>query len=170
MEMFLRYAERYGGNSAAAFAMLDSELARQGLRPNRVLSDGAALPESFDELRGRHDQDRGSAPLDPDITSSGRGNSRQVSGFGRSTPKAEEVPQPSAIRSEVERKGAEIRQDIESSQGGFDAGAQIVRSPDGTLATKKSLLLQSGRQVATDATESIDAAKDLAKDLLKRKK
>ena len=170
LEMFMRYAERYGGSSAAAFAMLDSELARQGLRPNRVLSDGAALPESFDELRRRHDQDRSSPPLNPDLTSSGRGNSRQVSGFGRSTPKIEEAPQPSAIRSEVEKKGAEIRQSTESSQGGFDANAQIVRSPDGTLATKKSLLMQSGRQVASDTTESIDAAKGVAKDLLKRKK
>ena len=170
LEMFMRYAERYGGNSAAAFSMLDSELARQGLRPNRVLSDGAALPESFEELRRRHDQDRSSPRLDPDIMSSGRGNSRQVSGFGRSTPKVEEVLQPSSIRSEIERKGLEIRQGSESSQGSFDANAQIVRSPDGTLTTKKSLLMQSGRQVATDTTESIDAAEGLAKDLLKRKK
>jgi conjugal transfer mating pair stabilization protein TraG len=170
MEMFLRYAERYGGSSAAAFAMLDSELARQGLRPNRVLSDGAALPASFDDLRRRHDQSRGSAPLGPDISSTDRGNSRRVSGFGRSTPKAEEMPQPSAIRSEVERKGSEIRQGAESSQGGFEAEAQMVRSADGTLTTKKSLLMQSGRQVAADATESIDSAKDLAKDLIKRKK
>lgn len=170
LEMFMRYAERYGGSSAAAFAMLDSELARQGLRPNRVLSDGTALPESFDELRHRHDQDTSSPSLNPDLTSSGRGNSRQVSGFGRSTPKIEVAPQPSAIRNEVEKKGAEIRQSAESSQGGFDANAQIVRSPDGILATKKSLLMQSGRQVANDTTESIDAAKGLAKDLLKRKK
>ncbi|MDP1693708.1 MAG: conjugal transfer protein TraG N-terminal domain-containing protein [Burkholderiaceae bacterium] len=170
LEMFMRYAERYGGNSAAAFSMLDSELARQGLRPNRVLSDGAALPESFEDLRQRHDEDRSSPRLDPDIMSSGRGNSRQVSGFGRSTPKVEEVLQPSSIRSEIERKGSEIRQGAESSQGSFDANAQIVRSPDGTLTTKKSLLMQSGRQVATDTTESIDAAMGLAKDLLKRKK
>lgn len=170
LEMFMRYAERYGRSSAAAFAMLDSELARQGLRPNRVLSDGAALPESFDELRRRHDRDRSSSPVNPDLTSSDRDNSRQVSRFGRSTPKIEEAPQPSAIRSEVEKKGAAIRQSTESSQGGFDANAQIVRSPDGTLATKKSLLMQSGRQVASDTTESIDAAKGVAKDLLKRKK
>ncbi|MFM9916909.1 MAG: conjugal transfer protein TraG N-terminal domain-containing protein [Rhizobacter sp.] len=170
LEMFMRYAERYGGSSAAAFAMLDSELARQGLRPNRVLSDGAALPESFDELRRRHDRDRSSSPVNPDLTSSDRDNSRQVSRFGRSTPKIEEAPQPSAIRSEVEKKGAAIRQSTESSQGGFDANAQIVRSPDGTLATKKSLLMQSGRQVASDTTESIDAAKGVAKDLLKQKK
>jgi conjugal transfer mating pair stabilization protein TraG len=170
LEMFMRYAERYGGNSAAAFSMLDSELARQGLRPNRVLSDGAALPESFEELRRRHDQDRSSPRLEPDIMSSGRGNSRQVSGFGRSTPKVEEVLQPSSIRSEIERKGSEIRQGAESAQGSFDASAQIVRSPDGTLTTKKSLLMQSGRQVASDTAESIDAAKGLAKDLLKGKK
>ena len=78
--------------------------------------------------------------------------------------------QPSSIRSEIERKGLEIRQGAESSQGSFDANAQIVRSPDCTLTTKKSLLMQSGRQVASDTAESIDAAKGLAKDLLKGKK
>jgi conjugal transfer mating pair stabilization protein TraG len=166
----MRYAERYGGSSAAAFSMLDSELARQGLRPNRVLSDGAALPESFDELRRQYDRERTSPPLNPDLTSSGRGNSRRVSGFGDSTPRIEEAPRPSAIRGEVENKAAEIRQSTESSQGSFDAKAQIVRAPDGTLATNKSLLMQSGRQVASDATESMNAAKEAAKDLLKRKK
>ena len=30
--------------------MLDAELARQGLRPNRVFSDGSALPVSFEDL------------------------------------------------------------------------------------------------------------------------
>ena len=170
LEMFMRYAERYGGSSAAAFSLLDSELARQGLRPNRVQSDGAALPESFDDLRRKYDRERTSPLLNPDLTSSGRGNSRRVSGFGQSTPKIAETPQPSVIRGEVEKRAAEIRQSTESSQGGFDAKAQIVRAPDGTLTTKKSLLMQSGRQVASDATESMDAAKEVAKDLLKRKK
>ncbi|MBC7942605.1 MAG: hypothetical protein H7Z19_23110 [Chitinophagaceae bacterium] len=60
----------------------------------------------------------------------------------------EEVLQPSSIRGEIKRKVSETRQGAESSQGSFDADAQIVRSPDGTLTTKKSLLMQSGRQVA----------------------
>ncbi|MDL2339399.1 MAG: hypothetical protein QFE16_16305, partial [Pseudomonadota bacterium] len=77
---------------------------------------------------------------------------------------------PSVIRGEVEKRAAEIRQSTESSQGGFDAKAQIVRAPDGTLATKRSLLMQSGRQVASDGAESMDATKEAAKDLLKRKK
>lgn len=34
LEMFMRYAEQYGGNSAAAHALMESELARQSLRPN----------------------------------------------------------------------------------------------------------------------------------------
>jgi conjugal transfer mating pair stabilization protein TraG len=45
--MFMRYAEEYGGDSAAAHALMESELARQSLRPNRVFSDGTALPASF---------------------------------------------------------------------------------------------------------------------------
>lgn len=47
LEMFMRYAQQYGGDSAAAFALFDAELARQGLRPNRAFSDGTALPTSF---------------------------------------------------------------------------------------------------------------------------
>ena len=169
LEMFMRYAERYGGGSAAAFAMLNAELARQGLRPNRALSDGAALPESFDEVQRRYEFERSSPPLSPDLASSAAANSQRVSAFGRFTSRVEVAPQPSAIRGQVEMKAAEMRQKIESSQAGFDARAQMTRAPDGTVATKKSLLKQSGRQVANDTAESIDAAKGLAKDLLEKR-
>ena len=169
LEMFMRYAERYGGSSAAAFAMFDAELARQGLRPNRAFSDGAALPMSFDELHRRHELERNDPLLNPDQPANARANSRQVSGFGQSVLKTEEAAQPSAVRSEVQIKAQEIRQQAESTQGSFDGKAEIVRTPDGTLATKRSLLVQSGKQVAGDASASIESAKDAVKGLLKRK-
>ena len=169
LEMFMRYAERYGGSSAAAFAMFDAELARQGLRPNRAFSDGAALPMSFDELHRRHELERNDPLLNPDQPANARANSRRVSGFGQSVLKTEEAAQPSAVRSEVQIKAQEIRQQAESTQGSFDGKAEIVRTPDGTLATKRSLLVQSGKQVAGDASASIESAKDAVKGLLKRK-
>ena len=36
LAMFTRYAEQYGGNSASARILMEAELARQSLRPNRV--------------------------------------------------------------------------------------------------------------------------------------
>ena len=52
----------------------------------------------------------------------------------------------------------------------FDAKAEIVKAPDGTLASKKSLLKHTGKQVAEDGSATIDNAKDAVKDLLKRDK
>jgi conjugal transfer mating pair stabilization protein TraG len=51
LAMFLRYAEAYGGSSASAQALMDAELARRGLPPNRQGLEGAALPSSFEEWR-----------------------------------------------------------------------------------------------------------------------
>ncbi|MCH2242912.1 MAG: hypothetical protein MK041_13520, partial [Aquabacterium sp.] len=54
LAMFTRYAEQYGGTSAAARALMEAELARQSLGPNRTLSDGTAVPLSFESLRTQH--------------------------------------------------------------------------------------------------------------------
>lgn len=78
VEMFMPYAEQYGGNSAAAFALLDAELARQGLRPNRVFSDGTALPTSFDDIHTRHDQDAADSRLSPDMATIDCGHREQT--------------------------------------------------------------------------------------------
>ena len=44
-----------------------------------------------------------------------------------------------------------------------------MKTEDGTLASKRSLLKQSGKQMGKDASASLDNAKDAVKDLLKRK-
>ena len=54
LAMFTRYAEQYGGNSAAARALMEAELARQSLKPNRTFSDGTSVPVSFDQLRDEY--------------------------------------------------------------------------------------------------------------------
>ena len=52
---------------------------------------------------------------------------------------------------------------------GFDQKAEIVKTEDGTLESRRSLLKQSGKQVGRDAVSSIDNAKDAVQDLLKKR-
>jgi hypothetical protein len=82
LEMFMRYAEQYGGDSAAAHTLMESELARQSLRPNRVFSDGTALPASFGKIRDQHDRSRVKTALTPDIIGQHQSNRDQISRFG----------------------------------------------------------------------------------------
>jgi conjugal transfer mating pair stabilization protein TraG len=169
-EMFTRYAEQYGGDSSAAHTLMASELARQSLKPNRVFSDGTALPTSFEDIQHRYRRDKNDSALSPAIDDRHHGNDRQVSGFGRSAWKSlpTQATEPSATRQEVQARGTEIRASAKSGQTGFDAKAEIVKTDDGTLASKKSLLKQSGAQVVEDAESTIGTAADVVKDLLKK--
>lgn len=169
VEMFMRYAEQYGGNSAAAFALFDAELARQGLRPNRFFSDGTALPTSFDDIRARHGQDATDPRLNPDTAAIDREHRRQVSRFNTSIPNTASSTPPSETRGDIQAHGVEIRKQTDSDSQKFDAKAEIVETPDGTLASKKSLLKRTGKQLAQDAGATFDNAKDAVKDLLDKK-
>ncbi len=169
LEMFTRYAEQYGGNSAAAHTLMESELARQSLRPNRVFSDGTALPASFGDIRDQHVQQRGDAALTPDIDGLHQSNREQTSRFGNAAPTQRTAPTVSPIREEVRTRGNQVRSDAASSRASFDAKTEIIKTDDGTLASKKSLLVQSGKQVGKDAGATLDNAKDVVKDLLKKR-
>jgi len=168
LEMFMRYSEQYGGNSAAAHALMESELARQSLRPNRVFSDGTALPASFGDVREQHAQQRSDAALTPDIDGLHQSNRLQTSRFGNASLTHRAASTVSPIRDEVRTSGNQIRSDAASSRAGFDTKAEIVKTDDGTLASKKSLLVQSGKQVGKDAGATIENAKDVVKDLLRK--
>ncbi|MDR0701472.1 MAG: conjugal transfer protein TraG N-terminal domain-containing protein [Azoarcus sp.] len=167
LEMFMRYARDYGGNSAAAHSLMDSELARQALTPHRA-SDGSALPMSFGELRERHARQGQDIELSPDIQGQHQTNRRTVSGSGMSAREA--APSPlaaSSMRDEIRDRGAEIRAQVDSRQQDFDRKSEIVETGDGTLATQKSLLWQSAKQAKEDAVATAGNAKDLVKDLMK---
>lgn len=169
LAMFLRYAERYGGDSAAAATLLDAELARQGLRPSRSFSDGAALPASFQDLRDQWGASASDPALNPDLAARNAQNRGAVArGLGSDPPTISEQVRPS-IRPEVGLGGAAIREQTDRSRRGFDAETEVSRSPDGAVSTKKSLLLQSGRQVAADAGATLDEAKDAVKGALRKK-
>ncbi len=169
LEMFMRYAEEYGGDSAAAHALMESELARQSPRPNRVFSDGTALPASFGNIRDQHVQQRGNTALTPDIIGQHQSNRDQISHFENTAPSRERTPAASPAREEVHARGNQIRSDAASRRADFDAKAEIIKTDDGTLASKKSLLVQSGKQVGRDAGATFDNAKEVVNDLLKKK-
>jgi conjugal transfer mating pair stabilization protein TraG len=168
LEMFLRYAEQYGGDSASALSMFEAELARQGLRPNRVFSDGTALPTSFDDVRVLHDRHASDPTLAPDLSASDQQHRATVARSNRPTPSAHSDTSPPSLRNDVQTEGKAIRNETASARSTFDRKAEIVDTADGTLATKKSLLKQSGKQVVDDGAASIGNAKEVVKDLLRK--
>ena len=148
--------------------MFDAELARQGLRPNRVFSDGTALPASFNDIHDTFDRASGDSHLNPDLNEINRQHHAQVSRVIAPAPASDVPATPSTIRSDVEAQGEKIRASTSSSDTTFDADAQIVKKSDGTLASKKSLLVGSIKQVADDGGASIDNAIDIVKDFRKK--
>jgi conjugal transfer mating pair stabilization protein TraG len=168
LEMFTRYAEQYGGNSVAAHTLMAAELARQSLRPNRVFSDGTALPAAFTDLHRQYTQERSGAALNPDIDARRQGNERQLFRATTGLPKGQQSTSPSVTREEVRAHGADIRSHVDSSRAAFDAKSETVKTDDGTLASKRSLFNRSEKQVAQDASASADNVKDAVKDLLKK--
>jgi conjugal transfer mating pair stabilization protein TraG len=169
LEMFMRYAEQYGGDSAAAHALMASELARQALPPNKMTSDGVALPASFDALREQYFQQRQEAKFNPDLRNQHHANQQEVVRSGTHAVKGSpQTPQTQApIRGEISQRGAEIRASAQSGHDGFDKKAEIIPTDDGTLATRKSLLAQSGRQVRKDAGATVNNTKEMVKGMLK---
>jgi len=169
LEMFTRYAEQYGGNSAAAHTLMESELARQSFRPNRVFSDRTALPASFGEIRDLNVRQRGDSALAPDIDGQDQSNRYQTSRFRNAAPTQRTTPTVSSIRDEIRTHGDQIRSGAESKRADFDAKAAIIKTDDGTLASKKSQLVQSGKQVEKDTGATLNNAMDIVKDLLKER-
>jgi conjugal transfer mating pair stabilization protein TraG len=168
LDMFLRYAEQYGGDSASALSMFDAELARQGLRPNRVFSDGTALPISFDDVRTLHDRQISDPALSPDLTALDRQQRARVLQSNHPTPDPRTNTNPSPLRSDVQGRGNAIRNETGAANSRFDQKAEIVDTGDGTLVTKKSLLAESGKQVFEDANASVDTAQHAVKKLLRK--
>ncbi|AEF88709.1 TraG domain-containing protein [Delftia sp. Cs1-4] len=169
LAMFTRYAEQYGGSSASARVLMEAELARQSLRPNRVFSDGTAVPTAFGDLQARHLQNSGDPALAPDLTGRHLSNQGDVRRFGGAAPPTSAGPStPSSLRGSIREESERIRASTSADQGEFDRKAQITRTPDGTLASERSLMRQSGRQIQEDAAPLIDDAKRAVKDALRK--
>lgn len=170
MGMFMRYAQQYGGTSASAQVMMDAELARQGLAPNRTFSDGAALPNSFEGVRSTGEAIRTRPSLEPDVTGTLGANMRRVTEGGSSpSPFATFPTSDSSVRTELQRRQSELANQIEDDAQQFERRAQMRKTEDGTLASEKSLLEQAGKQVVEDGSASLERAQGALKDLLKKK-
>lgn len=171
LAMFMRYAEEYGGNSAAAHALMDAELARQGLRPTLSFTDGSALPTSFGDLRERYERSRLEPQMDVNLDSVHRRNDVGVSSQRSPAPRIAVEPAPtSTTRTDIQHARARLHSQTGTAAGSFDSKAEIVQAPDGTLKSKRSLFKQTVKQVAGDADVSLDAAKDAVKGIVKRDK
>jgi conjugal transfer mating pair stabilization protein TraG len=169
LAMFTRYAEQYGGNSAAARALMEAELARQSLKPNRTFSDGTAMPTTFEQVRGRHLVQSSDTALSPDVDARHRLDDQRVEGFRRGAQLQKDgAAAPSSTRREVQAEGASIRTAVGSSRAGFSARSEVSETEDGTLVSKRSLMKQSAKQVGKDAGATLEGAKDAVKDLLKK--
>ena len=168
LAMFTRYAEQYGGNSASARVLMEAELARQSLQPNRVFSDGTAVPSAFGDLSVQHLQNSSSPALAPDLGGQHRANQGSVRSSGGGPRAASPGESPSAMRSEVQAEGQRIRASSSADQATFERKAQITKTPDGTLASERSLMLQTGKQVKEDAAPIVEDAKQAVKDALKK--
>ncbi len=168
LAMFTRYAEQYGGSSASARVLMEAELARQSLRPHQVFSDGTAVPTAFGDLRAQHLQNAGAPALAPDLAGSHHANQVDVRRFGDAAPPAAATGTPSSIRSTIREEGERIRATTTGEQGAFDRKAQITSTPDGTLASERSLVMQTGRQVKEDAAPIIEDAHEAIKGALKK--
>ncbi len=169
LEMFLRYAEQYGGNSAAARALMEAELARQSLKPNRTFSDGTAVPVSFGDLQTHHALDAADPALDPELRARHRQQVEELRRFGMSGTTAPPPPsKPSPLRQEVQERANHLRSATAADQAAFEEKTEIIPTWDGTLATKRSLVKQTAQQVKEDAGSVIDDAQQAVRDALRK--
>jgi conjugal transfer mating pair stabilization protein TraG len=154
LAMFLRYAEAYGGDSAAAQALMDAELARRALPPTRRFSDGSAVAQSFEAIPspniGEKVPSGTAAPFD--ITH--RANSAAVTGWkSHSNP-----PAGTGGTRGIDAHG--VHKQVQEGSGGLrrQVEKRLKRQPDQT-----SLLKDVGRSVLTDAEAAAHTVGDVAK-------
>ena len=168
LAMFTRYAEQYGGSSASARVLMEAELARQSLRPHRLFSDGTVMPTTFGDVPAHHLQNAGDADLAPNLTGRHHSNQGEVRRFAGALQPGTAAGASSSIRGTVHEEGERIRAATSSDQEAFDRTARITKTPEGILASERSLMLQTGKQVKEDTAPLVDDAKQAVKDALKK--
>ena len=91
-------------------------------------------------------------------------------GGNPSRPLEQKTEPPSPVREEVQQRAVQIHGEAAAKRGEFDGKAEIIKTDDGTLASKKSLMWQSTRQVYKDGEATAGNAKDAMQYLIKSKK
>ncbi|NUP84934.1 MAG: conjugal transfer protein TraG, partial [Burkholderiaceae bacterium] len=169
LAMFTRYAEQYGGTSASAQQLLSAELARQALAPTRNFSDGTGMPSSFDDVRHLYTTNSGDPRTTPDIDAT----YRRATGAVRQAPlpvapPAQPAPEPSDARQQIQTSSDDLRGRTAARRHEFDDERSPRRADDGTISPRQSLFKGTARQVARDAAETFQDAKDAVKGIIKR--
>jgi conjugal transfer mating pair stabilization protein TraG len=128
------------------------------------------LPASFNDIRNGYQDLSIGQNLNSDTAAISRKNRQHVVDFDTATPNSGGTPRTSSVRRDIQEGGTAIRTQTGSAPPEFDAKADIVKTPEGTLATRRSLLKQTGKQVAEDTGATIEETKQAVKDLLNPKR
>lgn len=166
--MLTRFAEQYGGSSAAAHALMEAELARQSLRPNRAVAEGSGLPVTFDRVRDGHRRQAEAVSSSTDVDAHRRDGDAEVAGHVGELPAQIAPVHPSCTRDQVRASGAEVTHVVAAHRQEFEGESELVKVPDGTLVSRRSLLKRSAKQVDKDASASADNIEAIARRLLGR--
>lgn len=163
LQRYHRLAAEYGSESLALQAAMTSELATRALPPTRNPSLNGALPASFSDVRSAQQSDA----QDPifarsRVTSADQANDRAaVARISTGPLQAPDVPAALGdVRSEVASRAA-AASGAPTAADSFDQRNEITRNPDGTVGTKRSQVLGSGRQLREDVSNMRDSARDL---------
>jgi len=168
LAMFMRYAEQYGSSSAGARVLMDAELARRSLRPQQRFSDGSAAPAAFGDPAEQHRGHLDGSVPDGAVAERHRENESAARGFGDARRRATPTEPAPGLRDAIRSAGDRIRAAASADQATFERNAQVSKTPDGTLATERSLMLQSGKQVAHDAAPIVEDATKAVRNALRK--
>ncbi|WP_287383341.1 hypothetical protein, partial [Ralstonia sp.] len=125
---------------------------------------------SFGDIRPLYERSTTDTRLGPDMAARARSNRGSVSSMSTDPAPAPVGLPPPALRAQIQEAGVDIRQQVRSDAASVEARTGAVTTPDGTLKSRKSLLKQAGKQVAGDASASLENTGDIVKDLVQRKK
>jgi conjugal transfer mating pair stabilization protein TraG len=127
------------------------------------------MPSSFDDVRHLFTTDRSDPRLSPDIDAAYRratGNVRQAP--LPVAPPGQAAAEPSEARQQIQTSSEDLRGRTASRRREFDDERSPGRADDGTISPRQSLFKGTARQVARDAAETVQDAKDAVKGIIKR--
>src|SRR5262249_55617346 len=139
VDLFQRLTQEYG-NSAAALVLLESELARQALRPSGLRENGgSALPLSFEDVRPSH----GLGPVEEprsEIETLARQNNRKVEDRAGKALRGDsrQSSLTPTDRSEIEARGQSVAKEVQATADAVTSTVNATIGADGTLKGSSS--------------------------------
>jgi conjugal transfer mating pair stabilization protein TraG len=136
---------------------------------NDIFSDGTGMPSSFDDVRHLYTTNSGDPRVTPDIDAT----YRRATGAVRQAPlpvapPAQPATEPSNARQQIQTSSDDLRGRTAARRQEFDDERSPGRADDGTISPRQSLFKGTASQVARDAAETFQDAKDAVKGIIKR--